>query len=176
VLVVAAAGGVVLFGPERESGVWWVGDLAGKAVLGAALVSAWVAAGREALDRRRSRLLRREPGRPAAGVHPQDRPAWQYSPRADGSTGIELRLRGRRYVADFADDEKPGYRAAIAGITERLDGGVTWVDVNAAFAERVGREPFEEAGLLRPTVLDRLALRVSGRSGRGRTGSTSSPR
>jgi hypothetical protein len=85
-------------------------------------------------------------GRPVMGIEPGDRGEWLYSPAADGTTEIELRLRGRRYTAVFEASERPAYRGVIAKITETLNGGVPRVDVNAAFCEVVGREPFRYRG------------------------------
>jgi hypothetical protein len=93
--------------------------------------------------------------RPVVGIEADDRGEWLYSPSAAG-TEIELRLRGQRYVAAFAPGETQAYRRVIAGITETLNGGVRSVDINAAFAEVIGREPFRHRGPTPPTLTDRL--------------------
>ena len=150
------------FRPGRYPGSWWLADLVVRvAVLSALAVWQWRNV-RAALDRRRARLLARTPGRPVAGIHPDDRPQWTFAP-SDGSTEIEMRLRGRRYTAVFPDADKPGYRAAITELTATLNGGAPEVDVNEAFAARLGREPFRETGMLGPTLLDRIALRAGRR-------------
>ena len=99
---------------------------------------------------------RQGPGRPVVGIDARHRGEWLYHPSPhDGSTEIELRLHRRRYVAVFAPDEKPAYRHTISAITATLDDGTETVDVNAAFAAAIGREPFEDHGALRQTLLDR---------------------
>ena len=140
---------------------------------GAATVCAGLMFLREAGNHVRRRLAERasepamKPGRPVVGIDSRNRGEWLYSPSAwDGSTEIELRLRRRRYVALFGPDEKAAYRATISAITAALNTGTETVDVNAAFAEAIAREPFEDRGPLPPTLLDRILARWSRRQPR----------
>lgn len=95
-------------------------------------------------------------GRPVVGIAPRDRGEWIYSPLTDGSVRIELRLHRHRYVATFGPGEKDDYRSGISEITAALNSGTEEIDVNATFAIKMGRAPFEHRGPLPPTVFDRM--------------------
>ena len=98
--------------------------------------------------------------RPIVGIDPRDRGDWIYSQSTGESTQIELRLHRHRYVARFGSEEKGAYRTVLSGITDALNSGTEQIDVNAAFATKIGREPFEHHGPLPPTVVDRVFRKI----------------
>jgi hypothetical protein len=93
---------------------------------------------------------------PVLGIAATERGEWDYSPAVDGTTEIELRLRGRRYTATFPASEREAYRTVIAGLTETLNDGAPVADVNAAFRAAIGREPFRDRGPIPVSLGQRL--------------------